>query len=125
MDTTKSSVPTTTREQRGIQLYREQGHHIAHVRGSVWSVPSCSGAGVYLVDVKGGPCTCPDTPPADEVCKHVVAAMIAKAKTATCAGCGLRFPRRELVEVGEEQDGLMHHEGDVVCLPCGWDHGVL
>src|SRR5919112_5641267 len=83
--TTSTTIPeraaTDTREGRGLALFRERGEEIKHVRGSVWSVPSCTRAGVYLVDLAGGVCTCADMPPAGEVCKHEAAATIAQAKS--------------------------------------------
>jgi hypothetical protein len=126
VDTTESSAPAhpSTREQRGLELYRERGAQIRHVRDSVWSVPSCSREGVYLVDLRAGICTCADMPPAGEACKHVMAACIVRAKTSVCAGCGHRFRHRELVEVLEE-DHLTFYEGDVVCEACARNHGVL
>ena len=76
--TTTTTIPepatTDTRERRGLELYRERGDEIKHVRGSVWSVPSCSREGVYLVDLAEGICTCADMPPAGEACKHETAA---------------------------------------------------
>jgi hypothetical protein len=125
--TTTTSVPeptaTDTRERRGLELYRERGDEIKHVTRSVWSVPSCSREGVYLVDLAGGVCTCGDMPPAGEVCKHTTAATIAHAKSGVCSGCSRRFRRRNLVEVLEE-DHLTFAEGDVVCETCARNHGV-
>ena len=45
----------------------------------------------YLVDLKHGGCTCPDTPPKGARCKHEVAATYVKGKTALCVGCGGRY----------------------------------
>lgn len=126
MDST--SVQKTTRIERGIALYRDRGEEIAHVRGTVWSVPSCSGssAELYLVELTGGICTCPDRPPAGEVCKHATAATIASSKTAACSGCGARRRRRELVEVQDGgHDGMMFRDGDRICRPCADRSGVL
>jgi hypothetical protein len=48
-----------------------------------------------------------------------------KPKLAVCAGCGERFPRRELVTVHEGQhDGLVFFDGDKVCRPCAQRNGV-
>jgi hypothetical protein len=127
MATTESSVPAhpSTREQRGLELYRERGGQIKHVRGSLWSVPSCTRAGVYLVDLADGICTCADMPPAGDVCKHETAATIARAKTAECAGCGLRFRRRELVDLVEDNhDDLTYFHGDHLCRSCADAAGV-
>ena len=40
--TIPEAVRADTRERRGLELYRERGDEIKHLRGSVWSVPSCS-----------------------------------------------------------------------------------
>ncbi len=123
--TPPGSTPTT-REQRGLALFRERGDEIAHVRGSAWSVPSCTRVGVYLVDLDGHVCTCGDRPPAGEVCKHATAATVARAKSGGCAGCGKRFPRRELLELVEgEHDNLTFFDGDLLCGGCARAHGVL
>ena len=127
MAITESSAPAhpSTREERGLELYRERGDEIRHVRGSVWSVPSCTRAGVYLVDLAGGVCTCADMPPVGEVCKHEAAATIAQAKSGVCAGCGRRFRRRELVECVEgNHDDLTYFDGDHLCRSCADAAGV-
>jgi hypothetical protein len=127
MTTTSVQEPTRidTREGRGLALYRERGDEIKHVRNSVWAVPSCTRAGVYLVDLAGGVCTCADMPPAGEVCKHTTAATIARAKSGVCSGCGLRFRRRELVECVEGgHDGLTYFDGDHLCRSCADAAGV-
>lgn len=118
-------TPPTTRRERGLALFRERGGEIRHMAGTIWSVPSCEGTGVYLVDVEGGACTCPDTPPAEESCKHFTAADIARAKSGECQGCRRRFPRRELVEVREGgHDGMMFRDGDRLCRRCADGSGV-
>jgi hypothetical protein len=127
MAITESSAPAhpSTREERGLELYRERGDEIRHVRGSVWSVPSCTRAGVYLVDLAGGVCTCADMPPVGEVCKHEAAATIAQAKSGVCAGCGRTFRRRELVECVEgNHDDLTYFDGDHLCRSCADAAGV-
>jgi hypothetical protein len=126
---TATSVPeptrNDTREARGLALYRERGAEIKHVRGSVWSVPSCTRPGVYLVDLADGVCTCGDMPPAGQVCKHETAAIIARAKSSVCAGCGLRFRRRELVDLAEgSHDDLTYFDGDHLCPACADSAGV-
>lgn len=93
-----------TRELRGIALFEERGHEIRFEDG-VWLVPSeSSGTSVYEVVIgrRGDVCECRDfTEPRrgrqmGDPCKHIIAATIARAKTATCSGCGSRFPHREL-----------------------------
>jgi hypothetical protein len=119
--TTTITIPeparADTHERRGLVLYRERGNEIKHVRGSVWSVPSCSREGVYLVDLRAGVCTCADMPPAGEACKHTAAATVARAKSSVCIGCGRRSRHRDMVEVLEE-DHLTFYEGDLVCEAC-------
>jgi hypothetical protein len=123
--TIPESTRTDSREGRGRALYRERGNDISHVRGSVWAVPSCTRAGVYLVDLRAGVCTCGDMPPAGEVCKHVTAATIAHAKSGVCSGCGLRFRRRDLAECVEgSHDGLTYFDGDHLCRSCADAAGV-
>jgi hypothetical protein len=115
----------STRAVRGLELYRERADEIKHVKGSVWSVPSCSRPGVYLVDLASGICTCGDMPPAGEVCKHTTAATFARAKTSECAGCGRRFRWRELVELVEgNHDGPTFFDGDSLCPACADAAGV-
>ncbi len=117
----------TTREGRGLALFRTRGAEIRHVRGPVWSVPSCdrSKPGVYLVDLADGICTCGDIPPAGEVCKHQSAATIARAKSGVCAGCGRRVRRRDLVELHEgNHDDLTYFHGDLLCPTCADGAGV-
>jgi hypothetical protein len=119
-----STAPTTTRATRGLQLFRSRGDEIRHYRGTVWSVPSCGGEGVYLVEITSGVCTCPDLPPKGESCKHSYAALIANAKSATCDGCGDRVPRRDLVEVTEDHESLTYFQGDALCESCASDAGI-
>jgi hypothetical protein len=117
----------SSRAERGLELYRGRSDEIKHVRGSVWSVPSCTRAkpGVYLVDLAGGICTCGDMPPAGQVCKHATAATIARAKSGVCAGCNLRFRRQELVELTEDNhDNLTYFDGDQLCRACADAAGV-
>jgi hypothetical protein len=128
--TTTTTIPdstrTDTREARGLALYRERGDEIKHVRGAVWSVPSCTRSGVYLVDLADGVCTCADMPPAGEVCKHETAATIARAKSGVCAGCSLRFRRRYLAECVEgNHDNLTYFDGDLLCRTCADNDAVV
>ena len=112
-----------TRQQRGIALFRERGEEIEHVEGWRWRVPSCSGSGVYLVDLRAESCECPDTPPEGEVCKHLVAAIIARTKSEECGGCRKKVLRRHLRTVLEDHPtlgGLV----DELCKPCAVSQGV-
>ena len=82
MDTT--TIPATTRLQRGVRLFAERGHEITRTTGGTYRVPSCSGEAsyhVYLGEITT--CSCPDSRRAKasgEFCKHVHAAGIAAAK---------------------------------------------
>ncbi len=125
MDTRSLAQPTrpSTRELRGIALYRDHADEIRFERG-VWLVPSLSTATtVYEVRIgtRGASCECRDHCYRGVPCMHVHAATIAKAKTRPCAGCSGRFRGRSLVEVGA--DSLTFHEGDELCRSCARDHG--
>ena len=121
-------APTTTREQRGLALWRE---HAAEIRFDaaerVWLVPSTSDSGTSVYEVtigrNGASCECRDFEFRGSGCKHIVAATVARAKTGRCDGCGGRFPRRDMYEVGD--DNLTFFEGDELCRPCAGRHGVL
>ena len=110
------------RERRGIALYRERGEEIEHIEGRTWAVPSCSGGGVYLVDLRAEICGCPNFEHRQENCKHIYAAAIASAKSGSCAACSKKVRRRELREVGPEN--LTFFEGDGLCSSCAVAHGV-
>lgn len=110
------------RERRGIALYRERGEEIEHLRARLWAVPSCSGEGIYLVDLRAEICGCPDFEHREENCKHIYAAAIASAKSGSCAACSKKVRRRELREVGP--DNLTFFEGDELCPSCAVAHGV-
>ncbi len=123
--TPPGSTPTT-REQRGLALFRERGDEIEHLNGQRWAVPSCSGEHRYAADLRHQTCSCEDSIWQDGGCKHIVAATIARSKTAECAGCGRRHRRRDLLELIEgEHDGLTFFDGDLLCGGCARAHGVL
>jgi hypothetical protein len=89
MDTTKDTAPPTTRELRGLALYRDHADEIEHIGHGVYAVPGCSG-GTYTVDlaVFGGTesCSCPDHARHPELtCKHLAAATIYRSKARTRA----------------------------------------
>jgi len=91
MATTKDTAPppTTTRELRGLELYRDHGAEITHEGHGVYSVPGCSG-GTYTVDLAvfdgEESCDCPDHARHPEhSCKHLAAAAIFRAKARAAA----------------------------------------
>jgi uncharacterized Zn finger protein len=81
----ESIAPPSTRELRGITLFKEHGHEITHEGHGHYEVPGCSG-GTYTVDlaIGGGEesCSCPDRAP---ICKHLIAATIFRAKARATA----------------------------------------
>ncbi len=113
----------STRQERGIALFRECGEEIEHVEGGRWRVPSCSCGGAYLVDLRAESCDCLDQPSEDEVCKHITAATIAHAKSEECSGCRKKVLRRHLCIVPKDHPtlgGLV----DELCKPCAVSQGV-
>ena len=129
MDTRSLALPAppTTREERGLALWREHADAIRFDAAErVWLVPSQhDSTSVYEVSIgrRGESCECADFGRRGATCKHIVAATIARAKTAACSGCGERFPHRELVEAMEDDLGVF--EGERYCRPCARRCGVL
>ncbi len=127
MAITKDTAPSahlSTRELRGLALFEEHGHEIRHEDG-VWLVPSQHDAtSLYEVRIgtRGESCECEDAV-FGHTCKHVYAAIIARAKTGPCAECGRRFRGRDLYPVPE--DDLTYFEGDELCYEHAASHGVL
>ena len=127
--TSLAQVERTTRAERGLALFEEHGPEIRFEDG-VWLVPSKHEAtSVYEVTLgrRGEFCECADFEirHPDGGCKHIVAATIARAKTAVCDGCGQRHRRRDLYEVEEHHESLTFFEGDELCEECALSHGVL
>jgi hypothetical protein len=117
---------TTTRIDRGRQLYREHAEDIKFADG-IWYVPSQHDT-TSCYEVRLGrreSCECQDFEYRGGPCLHIYAATIARAKTRQCAGCSKRFPRREMVQVHEEHDSLTFFEGDTVCAGCALAHGIV
>lgn len=128
MDTRKDSardrgVQPPAREQRGLVIARERAGEIWPCGNGYWRVPSCGGEAIYLVDVRRESCSCEDHLRTRRPCKHLFAVLAVRAKTAPCAGCGLRFKHRDLYPVGD--DHLTFFEGDQLCEGCAGAHGVL
>ncbi len=121
----KSSAPTppATRTTRGLALYRDYAGEIVRTAPHTYEVPSCTGSGIYEVDLRSESCSCPDRPTEGEVCKHTFAALIFRAKAGECVGCRVHRPRRELFEAGPDHLGF--YEDDLLCKPCARRHGVL
>ena len=77
-------APATTRELRGLALYRDHADEITHEGHGSYRVPGCSG-GTYTVDLavftdEPETCSCPDYQRHNQTCKHVYAATVARAK---------------------------------------------
>ena len=92
MDTPSKAAPETghkhppsTREQRGLALFRERGHEIREVGEDTYRVPSTTGRGYYRADLAAGSCECRDHEHRGAFCLHLVAATVAEAKKN--AGC--------------------------------------
>ncbi len=104
-------VPAPVRERvlRGLALYRERADEIDQHHG-VYRVPSCSEEGVYYrvtLDVwgEGEGCACEDRAP---VCKHLIAATIARSKHLAAARRerGERPPVRSAADVAASLDKM-------------------
>lgn len=119
------STPTT-RESRGIALALDRLDEIQMLRPSVFRVPACSGGHAYVVNIKLETCSCEDSIYGGNVCKHIFAARIVKAKTTRCEGCGQRVRVRGTVECFEgNHDNLRYFDGDLVCFECAGRDGVI
>ncbi|MBA2443512.1 MAG: hypothetical protein H0V53_14105 [Rubrobacter sp.] len=128
MDNTKSSASSrapTTREDRGLQLFRGHSADIWRVEPHVYRVPSCSSSTtIYLVTTRQGRefCPCPDHYWTGRRCMHLVAAQTFRARSGACADCKTLGLRRELYEV--EPGHLTWYEGDELCWTCAGKAGV-
>jgi len=122
VDTARIPQPeqrTTTRVERGRDLYREHADEIRFEHGA-WLVPSNSVEGRFYA-VRLGPvesCECSDHTYRGAKCQHVTAAVIARAKSTTCACCGNRVPWRFVTEVQAEDELLSWFPGDRLCGDC-------
>ncbi len=79
----ETTIPKTTRLQRGVRLFNERGAEIERLEIHTYAVPSCSGDETYTVYTDLRCCTCPDhrrAKVAGEACKHAVAVEIFVAK---------------------------------------------
>jgi hypothetical protein len=79
----ETTIPKTTRLQRGVRLFRERGAEIERLEIHTYAVPSCSGDETYTVYTDLSCCTCPDhrrAKAAGERCKHYHAVEIFTAK---------------------------------------------
>jgi hypothetical protein len=111
--------PSTTRVQRGRELYAERWAEFRFEHGS-WFVPSTTVEGRFYA-VRLGPvetCECPDYSYRGAKCLHVTAATIARAKSTTCACCGARVPWRFATEVTEDDALLSWFVGQRLCGDC-------
>ena len=123
----RSGQESTGRVERGRELYREHADEIRFdAKLGVWLVPSQHEAtSVYEVTLgrRGECCECSDFEYHGQACKHIIAAIICRAKTGPCAECGRRFRPRNLYPVPE--DDLTYFEGDELCYEHARSHGVL
>ena len=125
MATTKDSASAqpSTREQRG--LYRAHADEIVFEAGTWFVLSQNDSATVFEVIIgrRGESCECSDFEYRHGTCAHIYAAIVARAKSAPCSGCGERFRHRDLTEVPEGH--LTFFEGDLLCPECALDHGAL
>lgn len=81
--TTGESIPNS-REQRGIELFREKGSEIVWKIDGTFSVPSRTHEQTfYTVDLRvgeTGSCRCPDHQTRGNTCLHIYAATLKRAK---------------------------------------------
>ncbi len=77
-----SRTERLTREARGIALFEERGHDIQQIGRGLYSVPSCTGRGDYLVRYgdTAESCECGDHQRRGMVCKHLYATALFTAK---------------------------------------------
>ncbi len=89
----------------------------------------------YTVDPHAWGCDCPDHRRRRAACKHAIACWIlrrafgapaGRKPSSSCDGCGAAVPRRELVELDEDNhDNLTYFHGDLLCRGCARDTGIL
>jgi hypothetical protein len=108
------------RPLRGVRLF-EAG--AVEFRDHGWTVAG-EHHGVHRVSLQRESCTCLDHTTRKIPCAHVFAALVARAKTRRCTGCGEPTLRRDLIEVTEDHESLTFFAGDHVCPQCAGDHGV-
>lgn len=114
-----------SRLRRATEIVREHAREIAEsAEGAVFHVPS-SGGSYYVVSLSRWVCECADFEHRGESCKHLLAAEIARQKSACCADCNRRALRADLVEVTEDHESLTWFVGDELCGSCAIGHGLL
>ncbi len=115
-----SPQETTTRLERGVEVFEERYNEVEHVGGDTWSVPSSNLLiGTYLVRLGDNPsCECADFTYRHRECKHIAAARAADSKSRTCSCCSKRVLARFATEVTEDDELLSWFPGDVLCADC-------
>jgi len=116
-----------TRLGRAVLLFEEHGEDIEPLGGEIYMVPDAQGTGYYRVDYANETCTCRDSEFHPELtCKHMFVVGIYRAKrrvrSLVCEGCRERTLSREGYEV--PADNLTFFEGQRLCKPCAFAHGV-
>ena len=67
----------------------------------------------------------PSTEEHDDTVEAHYASLGRPVRLYACAGCGRRLPRRELVELHEDNhDNLTYFHGDLLCPACADNAGV-
>src|SRR5215212_4198247 len=116
-----------TRLVRAVLLFEEHGEDIEPIGGEIYMVPDAQGTGYYRVDYANETCTCRGSEfHPDLTCKHVFAVGIylakRRARSFVCESCREHTPVQEGYTVGE--DNLTFFEGQRLCKPCAFAHGV-
>jgi len=127
-DEAPAGVLPDCRAARALDLWlRHADEFVTNWRRGVWAIPSRTTPGKsYEVRlVPSASCNCPDARKNGAECLHVEVARFARKVTAPCSGCGRRFRRRDLVEVGEANVSLGTFVGDRLCEPCALNAGAL
>jgi hypothetical protein len=79
-DTDETRAALRARAARGLELYEARGAAIVRTAPFMYNVPSCSGDDFYVVNYRRESCECEDYRRRGDVCKHIYAAGIHRAK---------------------------------------------
>lgn len=112
----------TTRETRGLELYRTRAGEIEEIAPDIYLVPSQDGERTYRVQYgESEYCSCPDHSYRAVNCVHILAVGIAHAKRRRRRECSLCYGAG-VIMIGVEEDGREWTE-PVPCRRCGGSGG--
>jgi hypothetical protein len=127
----------TTRIGRTLVLLEDHGSEVRRLERGTYSVPSGNGTHSYTVHYGGDieDCSCPDFlyrgAETRDACKPLLALRVLMAKgrrrkPIPSSICSNPYPRRSLLEVGEDRvDGMMVGPEDLLWSYCAKSVGVL